>query len=681
MIAFKSFTGEYPRTIPTLLPDTAAQAATDCDFTEGALLGIRMRTSQGSAFRTGIKAMFVYDGAVQNLYSWTRDVDAVRGPMVNDAYGRFYWTDGSTFNVSCDQTGGGGGTGAEPTTTFKVGVPTPTVAMSLNSPAPFALEGVASIAFSAGKLASDGSFTVTSSGLDADITDSGSGVAVSTPVSLQKSWSGLTISTTPGTTPVVTTTDSTTGTITSTGGNSVTYVPALKMTTTGTDGSTNVAILGADGSSTMPAALNSAGGMITFASGTLTLTLTSNSTALQNRAYTYTYVNAWGEESGPAPVFVTDAIDGQVLGFSIPNLAATGYKSISYIRIYRTASGSGGTSYLFVAQVAIGSGITVYTDSVLTSDLGETLPTMDYDCPPQTLQGLCAMNNGILAAFSGNELYFMEPYLPYAYKPSTIKPLPYKIIGICPTEGGLYVTTTAMPFLITGMTPDAMTDSKVQSVYAGVSKWAICNLGARVVYATNEGLMMLQDISGSLDLSFTFFTRNVWRDRYASKLANMHLNTHDGNIIVWFDDGTPGFMIRFEESNLSFTKLTDVIDAAFRYPVGDGLFVAYSGTVYSFNTGSSTKAFSWQSKDFVSAAPTNYAVLQLVGTGAVTYELFADGVSKATGSVTLAGDDSNVFKLPSGFKARRHSLSLTGSASATIKEAYVANSVQELRSV
>ena len=49
MIPLKAFTGEYPRQKPTLLPDSAAQEAIDCDFGQTVLTGIRERKLWGDA--------------------------------------------------------------------------------------------------------------------------------------------------------------------------------------------------------------------------------------------------------------------------------------------------------------------------------------------------------------------------------------------------------------------------------------------------------------------------------------------------------------------------------------------------------------------------------------------------------------------------------------------------------
>lgn len=374
-----------------------------------------------------------------------------------------------------------------------------------------------------------------------------------------------------------------------------------------------------------------------------------------------------------------DVIEGQSVSLSYTPLPdSSGYCPISLIRFYRTATGSASTDFSFVDEIIVNSTAPYYTDTKAGDELGGASQSANFEAPPQNLRGLCVMGNGIMVGFAGNELYFMEPYLPYAYRPSTIKPLPYSIVGICPTDDGLYVTTTAYPFLITGVSPDSMMDRRVPAIQAGVSKGSICSLGASVAYASHDGIVLLRGIDASTDMSFQLFTRTVWRERFGDKLSVMHMNAHDGNLVVWFEDGTPGFLVRVEEGALSLTRLLDPIYTAFVHPQADALYVAQGRTVFEFKGGDETKPFEWTSKDFILPKPANFGVLQLVGKGAVTFSVAADDQVRHTGSAVLSGYDADVFRLPSGFLARKWSVSIRGAAGTRISELALAITPMEL---
>ena len=132
MLPHKNFTGEFPRTPAFDLPPGAAQSATNVDFTQGFLQGIRSRTAVAGITAPGAKSLFIYDSLTYSYYSWQRDVDSVRGPITDDAYSRFYWADGTNVWVSRGDLGGQGG---EPSSTNRhwVGVPEPTAALTYDA--------------------------------------------------------------------------------------------------------------------------------------------------------------------------------------------------------------------------------------------------------------------------------------------------------------------------------------------------------------------------------------------------------------------------------------------------------------------------------------------------------------------------------------------------------------------
>lgn len=109
-------------------------------------------------------------------------------------------------------------------------------------------------------------------------------------------------------------------------------------------------------------------------------------------------------------------------------------------------------------------------------------------------------------------------------------------------------------------------ETKITAIQAGVSRRSICNIGQSVIYASHDGLVSARGVNVDMNYSLQLFTREDWRDRYASKLDKLHLDAHDGNLVAWFDDGTPGFLIRFDGEALSFLELSEQITASFVIP-------------------------------------------------------------------------------------------------------------------
>jgi len=137
-------------------------------------------------------------------------------------------------------------------------------------------------------------------------------------------------------------------------------------------------------------------------------------------------------------------------------------------------------------------------------------------------------------------------------------------------------------------------------------------------------------------------------------------------------------MLRFDETQASFTKLSEPIYAAVVHPDADALYVAVGNTAFEFCGLPTTRPFVWQTKDFIETKPLNYGALQLVGDGAVTVTVYADEVAVLTTPETLTPDGSNVIRLPSGFLARKWSVRLAAQANTEVRELNLVGSVSEL---
>ena len=746
LIPLKAFTGEFPRTPAYLLPPTGAQLALDCDFLRGSLTGIRTRdpVANLTALSTAVKSIFVYDGGASagTTYVWDRDVDSVRSPVPNDAYGRFLWSDGTKFCVSQATTTA---TPGEPGNKYMLGVPRPEAALTAATPTftiagytadatpkpVYDLSAPANVSFTLYNEHTDGSLTepqtvttptptITASSASwgfsvatapAAPTNTGVASTTGTTTTTGATSSSVVTDTTNNTTPVTSgnttydsggiTSSTTSNSTTPSNTNSTTSLvspnigPVLKMVLTRYDGVQTTVMLRTDSNkSVIPPEFATLVSSFNISNVVCSVLLGANVAYMEDRAYSYTYVNNFGEEGPPAPpidlqcarsstvTLTIPAPPGSIAGFDSGNMA--GYKPATKVRIYRTATG-GGLNYLFVAEWPLSGGLT-FVDKVPSGSLAEPISTLHYYPPPQDLRGICLMANGILAGFRSNEIWFSEPYLPYAWNPSYAKPLMQAIVGICPFENGVYVTTLTNPYFIMGASPDTMTDAKVPVVQAGVSKNSIVNMGAYVMYASNDGLVAMRGLDASLDESFRFFTRNQWRDRYAPWLPFMRLNQHDGSLVGWIlstDPAAPaGFLLRFEEEALSYSQLTERTDGAFVYPVADQLYMAQSNSVFVFKGGASTRAFTWWSKDFVQVKPTNFGAVQVVGTGgSITLSSFVDGVLKYTMTFALADTGLTIKRLPAGFLGRKWSFKVVGSAGVEIQEMTVATSITELQGV
>lgn len=111
------FKGIYPRAAERLLPDSAAQIATNVNITSGELRPIRAPLKRQSITDNYTVYRAEYSG-VEKWMNWSIDVNVIKGPTPPDVTPRYYWTgDGEPRYATFTNIG---------TTTWALGVPNPT---------------------------------------------------------------------------------------------------------------------------------------------------------------------------------------------------------------------------------------------------------------------------------------------------------------------------------------------------------------------------------------------------------------------------------------------------------------------------------------------------------------------------------------------------------------------------
>jgi len=658
MAGFKlnRFSGLRPRIPESLLGDSDATVAQNCDFAYGELRNTKGGWAYLSLTNTPA-GLYTDDGLT--FFSWTADVNAVRSPLANDTLNRMYYTGDNGFKVANRL--GTRINGGAPSSSYLVGVPRPTVAPVLSALPPTPVNASnANITFRfhweyGGIKYQEQAIAPTAQG-DDTYRFTPPAIAASTPA---------------------------------------TAFPVLRMTATWKSDNSQIFDLYTGNSSFNGAASGLYSLDMTKDAGdttttyTVTLTMSVKESDKETRAYVYTYVNTYGEEGPPSPPGLVTT--SPVIGVSVNAVkdAITGYAPIKEIRIYRTPTGSTIADYFYVGTLGVlsGSGSFIFTDNVKGEMLNEALSSTEYYPPNQALTGLMQLPNGILAAWMGNELHFSEAYKPWAWPPKYVKTLPTNIVGGIVHGSGAVVTTRSHPHLVSGVSPDSMTVSKINVDQAGSSKWAIAVVDGVVMYASNDGLVALTGASASLMQGQKFFTREVWRQRYGTGLSSMRFAVWDGRLVVFSSSGafTP-FMIRFDEADGTMTDLpTFAAQCAFVSPLSDQFYYASGNTLHQFNGGTDIAA-TWQSAERVLPRPLNFGVAQALVEGNWSLELWAYVKNPTTGAFeyqlkhteALAGGLKN-FRLPGGYESDRYRIKLAGTG--RFRELRVAQSFRELSSL
>jgi hypothetical protein len=638
-LILKNFSGIRPRVPESLLPEANATIAQNCDFAYGEL-----RNTKGgylvNSMSNSPTSIYTDDGLT--FYTWTNDVNAVRSPLAKDTYSRMYYTGDSGFKVA-DRTGTRL-SGGVPSSSYLVGVPKPINAPTLTTLLPVIDSTTTTYYYRfhweyGGTKYQEQFIPVTQ-------TDT-------------NNWDLLAPE------KDTDTPEQAVGVLRVTGIHTADGTQTFDLYSNNSSYKSTGGLYSLDAVST--------GGLYFHAA----LTVAIQESDKESRAYVYTYVNNYDEEGPPsAPQEVTTA---PTIGATVSVVldSISGYVPIKEIRVYRTATGSTIADYFYSGSITVSgqsSGTFTYSDTNGAALLNEPLTSTYYYPPSQSLVGLMTLPNGILCAWTGNELWFSEAYKPWAWPPSYIKPLTHAIVNGVAFGSGAIITTVTNPYIISGVSPDSMTASRLNVDQAGVSKWSIAAANGTVIFASHDGLVTINGATGSLASSEQFFTREVWRTKYASGLSSMRFAVWDGRLVVYSGSAafTP-FMIRFDEADGTLTDLPNYsASCSFTSPLSDQLYYASGTGVYQFNGGSDQSA-SWQSREIVIPTPTNFGFAQAVVTGSWDIKFYADGVLKLTKSVT---EGTTNFRLPSGFKSQRWKIAVTGSG--RFRELRVANTAAEL---
>lgn len=542
------FTGLFPRVPDTALPSNAAIIAENIDFAYDELRSLR-QDYRLRDLNVAALSLFSEDGL--RFYAWAEDVDAVVSPLQNGlANDRLYYTTASDFRVTPRSLATIGGNA--PTTSYRVGVPRPTKAITVSVEHP-------------------------------------------TAPSAEKA----TVEAEPA----------------------ATYAERLKAAQATLDAK---AISGAQWDT-------------------------------ETRVYVYTYANAYNEEGPPSEAVTVDVKSLSINGsttYSKVTLQVVfdgngDYVPITEARVYRTAKAGGTPDFYYTTKVPAGApGPVNIVDAVRAEGLNETLASYDSYPPPLGMRGLISLGNGILAAWQGNIMRFSDAFRPWAWNPTNFVTFDFPVVGAIPYGAGALVTTVGSPAIVSGVSPDAMTQVTLNIPQAGVSKWSMLSAGGMAFYACNDGIVAVNGMQPDMSLSNRFFTREVWRKRYGAGLSSMQFSYYDGRLVVFSKSGqfTP-FMLSMDEAKGTMTELPSLVArTAIVLTTSDQMYTVNGNGLFQFGGGADLP-LRWKSGDMVLAGPTALSMAEVECEGEFTFKFYQFG---RLGYTRTVQSGKTQFRLPRG---------------------------------
>ena len=404
---------------------------------------------------------------------------------------------------------------------------------------------------------------------------------------------------------------------------------------------------------------------------------------VETTVFSYTYVTVLDEESQLADLSNEVSIDATqsvtITGFPSDATIAALARGIDRFRFYRSQTDAlGATNLYLVSEQTIAVMGTTFTFNPLTMPTAEVCPSIDYTPPVDTMSGIISVPNGLMAAFSGKDLYFCEPFRPHAWPVKYSLTMDYQIVGLASIGSAVVVMTTGTPYMVQGTTPDSMAQEKIEKNLPCVAAKGIVDLGYAVAYPSTEGLVVVSN--GSADLvTKQLFTRQQWDALNAETfVAGQHIGRYvfshnpDGEV-----DNIVG-MIDLSGAQPYFLESEEVFDAVF-YELGTGkLFILANGININEwdRLDAAKRSQTWKSRLVNLPSPTNFGCAMVETDDRGIAESFALDVFADEALVHTVTTRNQAVRLPAGFQAYRWEVQFRGTA--TVTSIRLAHSPSEL---
>ena len=329
------------------------------------------------------------------------------------------------------------------------------------------------------------------------------------------------------------------------------------------------------------------------------------------RAYVYTYVNRWGEESAPSPVSpvvtVSDGVGVRVSGFAPP---PNGY-AIDTINLYRIVTGYRPhdvqqqkplTVPLFVTALPIST--FVYRDAVPMVNLGEPLETDKVQMPPADLRNIVSIDDTIrLAGTTQNKVHLSENFQLHNWPAKYEYTLDSNIVHMGTMNQKLFVTTDTIPYVINIADCEDKRCMPVQRCLSELPDIACKYPHSAImtpygyIYVAPTGLVLLK-----ADATFTILTAAWFNPEEWQKLApeTARLGYYQGYVFIITDRA--GFILEVNTQtygDIQGAELSTISDRPrdlLHTSTGD-LLMLEDTNIYSWDKGVSYREFLWESRE------------------------------------------------------------------------------------
>lgn len=377
-------------------------------------------------------------------------------------------------------------------------------------------------------------------------------------------------------------------------------------------------------------------------------------------AYVMTFVDKYGAEGPPSPP--SGLVDRWDDGGSVQltNLqVASGNFVVQTKRIYRVEMQG---VYQFVAEITAAT--TSYTDNVSSLSLGAILPSQTWVAPHSSMVGLTGLPNGAMMGWWDNIIAFSEPYRPHAWPIEYRHALDDEIVGAAVSDVGMIVATKGKPYLLTGATPESITENKLDANTPGVSARSVVDMGSYVVYASHEGLVGNAGIITAGHMTAEQFK--------ALNPASFHAYRWSDRYLCFYDNGTKGaFTFHPEEGFLFYSMHAEY---GYQESASQNIYLKNNAqTALNIWHQGAPASYTWKSKVFQNALGKVPSCARVhADTYPVSVQFLANGQTLKNISVA----NRRAFRLPN--RAHYDDLEIQVTGTSTVHSIQIADQMAEL---
>lgn len=330
-----------------------------------------------------------------------------------------------------------------------------------------------------------------------------------------------------------------------------------------------------------------------------------------SRAYVYTYINQWFEESAPSPpsnvVRVADGVSVSVSGIALP---PDGYGIVG-AKIYRASTGfrednvktqKPVTDFQFVGIHYFPS--TTFVDTVKGIGLGEVLETEKVRMPPACLQQVVSLDGVVrLAGFYKNKVFLSENFQLHNWPVKYDLTLNHNIVHMGQQDRKLYITTDSIPYIVDASgcedlkcTPVFTGDTPLPDIGCQYQSGAIMTPHG-YVYSSPLGVILFSENTKWVILTARWLSEDDWRQvlpetaRFAYWEGFLFIATDMVTLLLDINGDPYGDMDKAELSTLSDRPIDMKVSRTGQ------LFFMQDGHISVWNTGDELRKFVWESRE------------------------------------------------------------------------------------